>query len=204
MACQEQLLTDAYIVGTKLRTALESDQSLCTALRQLAGPFGLLDDGYPEWHPAPHSFEGMMRLFIYRELTGKSYRALTRYPELADVFRLEKIPDESVLSRTWRNRFDDTTREFVTTAAHYIVKEIHDRDIHVPEARPKAEVVSSDRDPNAFPDNLAETGLSSETLTVVRSDSAAFLIETTDVEKKMTKSESGQDRFRSSNPRSFI
>jgi hypothetical protein len=70
----------------------------------------LLDDGYPEWHPAPHSFEGMLRLFLYRELTGESYRGLTKYPELVSVFGLEKIPDESVLSRAWRNRFDDTTR----------------------------------------------------------------------------------------------
>jgi len=138
MTCQERLLSDAYIVGVKLRTALDSDQSLCTALRQLTGPFDLLDDGYPEWHPAPHSFEGMLRLFLYRELTGESYRALTRYPELADAFELEKIPDGSVLSRTWRNRFDDAIREFVTTAAHYVVKEIHDRDIHVPKPDPKS------------------------------------------------------------------
>jgi hypothetical protein len=100
MARQERLLTDAHIVGVKLRTALESDQSLCTALRQLTGPFDLLGDGYPDWHPAPHSFEGMLRLFLYRELTGESYRRLTKYPELADVFSLGKIPDESVLSRT--------------------------------------------------------------------------------------------------------
>ena len=156
MTCQERLLTDAYIVGVKLRTKLESDQSLCTALRQLAGPFDLLDDGYPEWHPAPHSFAGMVRLFLYREITGESYRELTRYPELASVFSLKKIPDESVLSRTWRNRFDEATREFVTTAAHYVVKEIHDRDLDVPEARPKAEIVTQDRDPSAFPDEPAE------------------------------------------------
>ena len=153
MAGQEQLLTDAYIVGVELRAALESGQSFCTTLRMLEAPFDVLDDGYPEWHPAPYPFEAMVRLFLYRELTGESYRGLTKYPELADVFGLEKIPDESVLSRTWRNRFDDATRTFVTTAAHYVVKEIHDRDIDVPEARPKAEIVSSDRDPSAFPDD---------------------------------------------------
>ena len=156
MTYQVRLLTDAYIVGVKLRTAIESDQSLWTALRELAGPFDLLDDGYPEWHPAPHSFEGMLRLFLYRELTGESYRALTRYPELADVFGLEKIPDESVLSRTWRNRFDDATKTFVTTAAHYVVKEIHDLGLDVPEARPKAEVVTPEKDPSSLPDESEE------------------------------------------------
>ncbi|WP_222913223.1 transposase [Natrinema sp. SYSU A 869] len=153
MVGQRRLLTEAYLVGVELRTALESGQSFCNDLRMLRDSFDVLDDGYPEWHPAPHSFEGMVRLFLYRELTGESYRTLTTYPELADAFRLEKVPDESVLSRTWRNRFDDATRTFVTTAAHYVVKEIHDHDIDAPEVRPKAEVVTSNQDPNTFPDN---------------------------------------------------
>nr|WP_276410944.1 transposase [Halomicroarcula sp. XH51] len=156
MACQERRLTDAYLVGVTLTEALKADQSLCTALRTLEGSFNSLNDGYPEWHPAPHSFEGMVRLFLYRELTGESYRSLAQYPELAVAFHLEKIPDESVLSRTWRNRFDETTREFVTTASHYVVKEIHDRDLNVPEARPKGEVVTPQRDPSSFPDEPDE------------------------------------------------
>lgn len=166
MASQKSWLTNAYLVGVKLTAALDADQSVCTALRTVDVPFNVLDDGYPEWHPGPHSFEGMVRLFIYCELTGESYRALGRYPELADVFGLEKIPDESVLSRTWRNRFDETTREFVTTAAHYVVKEIHDRDLVVPEARPKAEVVTPEQDPSAFSDESdddeSEDGFSDE------------------------------------------
>jgi hypothetical protein len=156
MASQERQLTDAYLVGLTLIEALKADQSLCTALRTLEGSFDSLNDGYPEWHPAPHSFEGMVRLFLYRELTGESYRSLAQYPELAPVFGLEKIPDESVLSRTWRNRFDGATREFVTTAAHYVVKETHDRGLNVPEARPKDEVVTPSRDPDAFPDEPDE------------------------------------------------
>ncbi|MFC7140523.1 transposase [Halosimplex aquaticum] len=152
MVSQKPWLTNAYLVGIELTAALDTDQSFCTALRTVDVPFDLLDDGYPEWHPGPRSFEGMVRLFLYRELTGESYRALGRYPELADVFGLEKIPTESVLSRTWRNRFDEMTREFIRTAAHYVVKEIHDRDLSVPEVRPKAEVVTPKRDPSAFSD----------------------------------------------------
>ncbi|MDB2246151.1 transposase [Halorubrum ezzemoulense] len=146
MTSQEHRLTDAYLVGLTLTEALKVDQSLCTALRTLEGPFDSLNDGYPEWHPAPHSFEGMVRLLLYRELTGESYRSLAQYPELAVVFDLEKIPDESVLSRTWRNRFDEATREFVTTAAHYVIKEVHDRDISAPEVRPKAEIVDDEQE----------------------------------------------------------
>lgn len=76
MTSQEHRLTDAYLVGLTLTEALKVDQSLCTALRTLEGPFDSLNDGYPEWHPAPHSFEGMVRLLLYRELTGESYRSL--------------------------------------------------------------------------------------------------------------------------------
>jgi|AntRauMinimDraft_4_1070384.scaffolds.fasta_scaffold01299_1 hypothetical protein len=101
----------------------------------------------------------MVRLFLYRELSGESSRALTQSPELTDAFGLEKNPDESVVPRTWRNCFDDATREFVTTAAHYVVKEVHHHDINVPETRPKAEVVTPDRDPSAFSDERDEDEL---------------------------------------------
>nr|WP_284014887.1 transposase [Halobaculum sp. DT92] len=102
-----------------------------------------LKDGYPEWHPAPDSFRGMLRLFIYRELTGDSYRTLETYQELAEPFGLDHVPDEAVLSRTWRNRFDDGVREYVTVAAHFVVKEIHDHGPTVPAVRLKEEVVDS-------------------------------------------------------------
>jgi len=110
------------------------------------GPFGELTDLYPDWHPAPYCFEGIVRLFIYREITGDSYRKLSQYPELADVFGLERIPGESVLSRTWRNRFNGTVQKFITTASHYLVKEVHDDGLSVPAVRPKAEVLTPERD----------------------------------------------------------
>jgi hypothetical protein len=77
----------------------------------------------------------MLRLFYYREITGWSYRNLAAYPESAETFGLERIPDESVLSRAWRERFDAAVREFITTGAHYVVKEVHDLDLSVPLAR---------------------------------------------------------------------
>jgi len=85
----------------------------------------MLEDGYPEWHPVSYPFRGMLKLFVYLEVTGDSYRSLTRHPELADVFGLNQIPNESVISRTWRNRFNDDVRGYVTASAHCLVKEIH-------------------------------------------------------------------------------
>lgn len=70
------------------------------ALTDLRLQIKTLEDDYPEWHPAPYSFHGMLRLFSYLEVTGDSYRSLTRHPKLDDVFGLKRIPDESVLSRT--------------------------------------------------------------------------------------------------------
>ncbi|WP_227377975.1 hypothetical protein [Haladaptatus halobius] len=67
----------------------------------------------------------MLNLFLYLEVTGDSYRTLTRHPELAGIFGLTRIPDESVLSRTWRNRFDNDVRGYITASAHYLVKEIY-------------------------------------------------------------------------------
>lgn len=74
------------------------------------------------------------------------------------MFGLVSIPDESVLSRTWRKRFDEAAREFITTAAHFLVKEIHDRSLPVPEARPKEEVLDPAEDPLSCPtkDNESE------------------------------------------------
>lgn len=82
----------------------------------------------------------MFKLFLYRKVTGDSYRTLTRHPELSDVFGLERIPDESVLSRAWRNRFDDEVRRYITVSAHCLVKEIYNEDLSVPEVRPLKEV----------------------------------------------------------------
>ena len=107
-------LTDAFVAALELRKHLREGTDFCAALTDLELQIETLEDGYPEWHPAPYSFHGMLKLFLYREVTGDSYRTLTRHPELADVFGLKRIPDESVLSRTWRNRFDDDVRGFIS------------------------------------------------------------------------------------------
>ncbi|QIO25360.1 transposase [Haloarcula sp. JP-L23] len=156
MANRSRRLTDAYCVGIDLHDQLRGGSVLTNTLTALEGPFDTLEDGYPEWHPAPYSFHGMLRLFLYREITGQSYRSLTQYPELAEVFGLERIPDESVLSRTWRNRFDDGVREFVTTAAHYVVRQVHDFGPDVPEVRPKEEIITPRKDPGEFSDDEDE------------------------------------------------
>jgi len=157
MENQPRRLTNAYSAGIELLDQLRAGTTLTHAFNSLDGPFDTFEDGYPEWHPAPYSFHGMLRLFLYRELTGQSYRELAQYPELAAVFGLERIPDESVLSRTWRNRFDDHIREFITTAAHFVVKEINDHGSTVPEIRPKEEVVTPRKDPREFTEDKNET-----------------------------------------------
>ncbi|WP_136718344.1 transposase [Halorientalis salina] len=150
MSNQQFRLTEAYSVGITLRERLRDGTSLTCALNSLDVPSDTLDDRYPAWHPAPYSFPGIVCLFLYREITGESYRTLAQYPELAEAFGLDHIPDESVLSRTWRKRFDDASREFITTAAHYVVKEIHDRNLSVPAVRLKEEVLTPEKDPGEF------------------------------------------------------
>jgi len=139
-------MTHAYKTGIELREMLQEGACLRTAVSDVTLYMEHLEDSYPDWHPAPHSFEGMLRLFIYREITGDSYRALETYQELAGPFGLEHIPDESVLSRAWWNRFGDGVREYVTVAAHFVVKEINDHGPAVSAVRPKEGVVESDDD----------------------------------------------------------
>ena len=139
-------MTYAYKTGIELRETLRDGGCLQAAVSKATIYMEYLEDGYPNWHPAPHSFEGMLRLFIYREITGDSYRTLETYQELAEPFGLEHVPDESVLSRAWRNRFGDGVREYVTVAAHFVVKEIHDHGPTVSAVRPKEEVIQSDED----------------------------------------------------------
>ena len=46
-----------------------------------------------------------------------------------------------MLSRTWRKRFDDGVREFIQVAAHFVIKQSHDREFSAPAVRPKVEIV---------------------------------------------------------------
>ena len=134
-------MTDAYNTGIEITEQLREGDSLLSSVAESSIQTEYLDDSYPEWHPAPHAFLGMVRLLIYREATGESYRALARYQELAEPLDLEHIPDESVLSRTWRERFDDGVREFVQVAAHFVIKQSHDREFSAPAVRSKSEIV---------------------------------------------------------------
>nr|WP_240729962.1 transposase [Halalkalirubrum salinum] len=137
-------MIDAYSTGIEITEQLRAGNTLSSSIAESSIRTELLDDGYPEWHPAPPSFLGMVRLLIYREITGDSYRELARYQKLAKPLGLDHIPDESVLSRTWRKRFDDGVREFVRIAAHFVVKEVHDCDFSAPGVRPKSEVVDKE------------------------------------------------------------
>jgi len=99
----------------------------------------------------------MLRLFIYRAITGDRYRTIETYQELAEPSGLDYVPDESVLSRTRRKRFDDGVREYVTVAARFVVREIHDHGPAVPPIRPKAEVTDSNSE-SADDDEQNESG----------------------------------------------
>lgn len=151
-------MTHAYSTGIELIETLRDGVCLQTAVSEVTIYTEHLEDGYPDWHPAPDSFQGMLRLFIYREITGDSYRSLETYQELAEPFGLDQVPDESVLSRTWRKRFDDGVREYVTVAAHYVVKEIHDYGPTVPAVRLKEEVTDSNPESADDDDEQDESG----------------------------------------------
>lgn len=80
MTSRQRRLTDAYSVGITLRDRLRDGTSPTRAVASLNGPFDTLEARYPAWHPAPYSVPGMDCLFLYREITGESYRTLAQYP----------------------------------------------------------------------------------------------------------------------------
>jgi len=120
-------MTDVY-TEIEIAAQLREGNSLPLSIVESSIRIEFVEDDYPEWHPAPHSFPGMVRFLIYRDITCESYRGLSQYQEFAELFDLEVVPEESELSRTWQKRFTDGVREFVRIAAHVVLKQVHDRE----------------------------------------------------------------------------
>lgn len=66
-------LTDAFVAALELRKHLREGTDICAALTDFRLQIKTLEDEYPEWYPAPYSFHGMLKLFVYLEVTGDSY-----------------------------------------------------------------------------------------------------------------------------------
>ncbi|MDS0279763.1 hypothetical protein NDI85_18385 [Halomicroarcula sp. S1AR25-4] len=88
-------MTDAYKTGIEVSKTLRDGVCLWAAVSEATIYTEHLEGGYPNWHPAPDSFQGVVRLFIYREITGDSYRTLETYQEPASHFRNKPLPMES-------------------------------------------------------------------------------------------------------------
>jgi hypothetical protein len=160
---RERRRTDAYRVGIEIADMYRHGTPLVRAIGGLPIRTETLEDPYPAWHPAPYDFEGMLRIFIYHEITAESYQYIAQYPELGNEFDLEKTPGPSVLSRTWRERFDDDEREFVETAAHFVVKQSCDYDFAGPQIRPKSDVTTEET-PENDSDEDSKTEFSDEAI----------------------------------------
>ncbi|MFB6235011.1 MAG: transposase [Halopenitus sp.] len=155
-------LCEAYQLGITIRNDLH-DTDLVTAFENLDHSIDSIEDGYPAWHPAPLSFRAMVLSFIFMEITGDSSAAFTRrlkrQPEVITPLGFCRVPDESAFSRAWRNRFDGAVHEYVQTAAHFVVKEVHDFDIPAPEVRPKEKIVD---EPPVEEDSVEEESFSQD------------------------------------------
>ncbi|MDQ2074786.1 hypothetical protein RBH20_19860 [Haloarcula sp. H-GB4] len=68
--------THAYKTGIELRDTLGYGTCLRGAVSGVTLYTEQLEDAYPEWHPAFDSFQGMLRLFMYREIMCESYRTI--------------------------------------------------------------------------------------------------------------------------------
>jgi len=88
----------------------------------------------------------MVFSFVFVEITGDSIRRLqsTTYPTTGSrhYSRVSAGCPTNQPSRAWRNRFDNAVHEYIHAAAHFVIKEVHDRDISAPEVRPKSEILN--------------------------------------------------------------
>ena len=71
-------MTDAYRTGIEITEQLRVGTALSLSIAGGGIRTEFLNDAYPSFHPAPDSLSGMLRLFIYREITDESYRKLRR------------------------------------------------------------------------------------------------------------------------------
>jgi len=57
-------VTDAYTTGIEISAQLRTGNMLASSIAGSSIRTEILDDAYPEWHPASYSFLGMVRLLI--------------------------------------------------------------------------------------------------------------------------------------------
>jgi len=94
-------------------------------------------------------------LFIWKSLETASIGLLHAIQNLPTYSVSTKFLT-SQSSRTWRNRFNDDVRGYVTASAHCLVKEIHNENLSVPEVRLLEEVKQSSEETTDTAENTTK------------------------------------------------
>jgi putative transposase len=118
---------------------------------QVARGFALLDQ-YDHSEGSPVEFGGVFRAHVLRCMHGwrnetALYRYLCENPFLVPKLGFDGIPDQSTLWRAWEDRFTETVREAIRTAAERLTERLRDRGYALPDRdlRPKDTDAESDR-----------------------------------------------------------
>ena len=61
-------MANAYNAGIKVTEKLQAGDSLLSSVADSSIQTEYLNDSHSEWHPASHSFIGMVQLLIYRKV----------------------------------------------------------------------------------------------------------------------------------------
>jgi putative transposase len=141
------LFLEEYLDG------LQHDEALFEAVRCLEVEEGfILLDQYDHREGHPVDFGGVFRAHILRCMHGwrnetALYRYLCENPFLVSKLGFGTIPDQSTLWRAWEDRFTETVREAIRTAAERLTEQLREVGFALPDEdlRPKQMEAESDR-----------------------------------------------------------
>jgi len=143
---QERLVAQAA-------TLFDVTDNVSRVIRDLTFPLDELHDEYDITSSKTFEFESMLRLYLYKEVTGMDQAEVTdrmqKWQHLRNKFGFERAPTQQALSYTKRRRFSYDLRELISDLADDI------REIAQGDEKYFSEVQSPDRNPS--PQEVADS-----------------------------------------------
>ncbi|WP_254278628.1 hypothetical protein [Haloarcula marina] len=146
-------------------TLFDVHDNVARVIRDLTLPLNELQDEYNITSSKTFDFEGMLRLYLYKEVAGMDQSEVTdkvkKWPYLRMYFGLDRAPTQQALSYTERKRFSYDLRQLIRDVARGIRSAAKERDIYYsdlrdPVQRPAPDVVEESQTPiHHYVDNHA-------------------------------------------------
>ena len=134
-------------------TLFDIHDNVSRVIRDLTLPLDELHDEYTITSSKTFEFDPMLRLFLYREVTGYSQKELAdrmqKWPYLQQHFGFDRAPTQQALSYTERKRFSYDLRQLIQDVGKGICEAAEEHGIRSGQLRSP--------DTNPSPDEIAES-----------------------------------------------